>query len=167
MTLAELYERVLELPDYILNDDWLAIIVSGFQYENKIEQCSPFQECVEKVLPSIPSTKQELRTCMVEKKCVTFSPGGLFHKYHYSTWFEEPYYRKITMLSKLVKEKSEPYLIVRKSEYMLLFDERFINYGYNKQQWVENLRYVGYKFVQFKDTELIFLILCMIEWSPL
>lgn len=50
---------------------------------------------------------------------------------------------------------------------MLLFDERFINYGYNKQQWVENLRYVGYKFVQFKDTELIFLILCMIEWSPL
>ena len=81
------------------------------------------------------------------------------------------------MLSNLVKEKSEPYtsylcfksryLIVRKSEHMPLFDERFINYGYNKQQWVENLRYVGYKFVQFKDTELIFLILCMIEWSPL
>ena len=68
MILAELYERVLELPDYILNDDWLAIIVPGFQYENKIEQCSPFQECVEKysyslllimnrVIPSIPSTK--------------------------------------------------------------------------------------------------------------
>ena len=54
------------------------------------------------------------------------------------------------------------YLIVRKSEYMPLFDERFINYGYNKQQWVENLQYVGYKFAQFKDTELIFLILCMI-----
>ena len=68
MTLAELYERVLELPDYILNDDWLAIIVPGFQYENEFEQCSPFQECVEKysysllliknrVIPSIPSTK--------------------------------------------------------------------------------------------------------------
>ena len=92
MTLAELYERVLELPDYILNDDWLAIIVSGFQYENKIEQCSPFQECVEKysysllliknrVIPSIPSTKEELRKCMVEKKCTTFSQDGLFHVY--------------------------------------------------------------------------------------
>ena len=68
MTLAELYERVLELPDYILNDDWLAIIAPGFQYENEFEQCSPFQECVEKysyslllimnrVIPSIPSTK--------------------------------------------------------------------------------------------------------------
>ena len=76
------------------------------------------------------------------------------------------------MLSNLVKEKSEPYtpylcfksryLIVGKSEYMPLFDERFINYGYNKQQWVENLRYVGYKFAQFKDTELIFPILSMI-----
>lgn len=29
-----------------------------------------------------------------------------------------------------------------------MFDERFINYGYNKQQWVENLRYIGYKFAQ-------------------
>ena len=22
----------------------------------------------------------------------------------------------------------------------------FLNYGYNKQQWIENLRYIGYKF---------------------
>lgn len=31
---------------------------------------------------------------------------------------------------------------------MPLFDERFINYGFNKQQWVEHLRYKGYKFAQ-------------------
>ena len=29
---------------------------------------------------------------------------------------------------------------------MPLFDERFTDYGYNKQQWIENLRYIGYKF---------------------
>ena len=29
---------------------------------------------------------------------------------------------------------------------MPLFDESFLNYGYNKQQWIENLRYIGYKF---------------------
>ena len=40
------------------------------------------------------------------------------------------------------------YLIVRKSDHLPLFDERFINYGYNKQQWVEHLRYIGYKFAQ-------------------
>ena len=40
------------------------------------------------------------------------------------------------------------YMIVRKSDHLPLFDERFINYGYNKQQWVEHLRYIGYKFAQ-------------------
>ena len=38
----------MELPEYILSDDWLAIIVPGFQYQNKIANCSPFQECIEK-----------------------------------------------------------------------------------------------------------------------
>ena len=63
------------------------------------------------------------------------------------------------MLSNLVRDVSEPYkneptfyslryLIVRKSDHLPLFDERFINYGYNKQQWVEHLRYIGYKFAQ-------------------
>ena len=60
MTLAGLYKRVLELPDYILNDDWLAIIVPGFQYENKIEQCSPFQECVEKYSYSFALIKNKV-----------------------------------------------------------------------------------------------------------
>ena len=63
------------------------------------------------------------------------------------------------MLGNLVRDIFEPYenelcfysrryLIVRKSDHLPLFDERFINYGYNKQQWVEHLRYIGYKFAQ-------------------
>ena len=48
MLLVDLYNRILELPEYILSDDWLAIIVPGFQYQNKIANCSPFQECIEK-----------------------------------------------------------------------------------------------------------------------
>ena len=40
----------------------------------------------------------------------------------------------------------EPYLMVRRSLSLPLFDERFINYGYNKVQWVEHLRWIGYQF---------------------
>ena len=29
---------------------------------------------------------------------------------------------------------------------MPLFDERFINFGFNKIEWIETLRYTGYKF---------------------
>ena len=64
------------------------------------------------------------------------------------------------MLGNLVRDISEPYenelcfysrryLIVRKSDHLPLFDERFINYGYNKQQWVEHLRYIGYSLLNW------------------
>ena len=93
MVLVGLYNRILELPDYILDDEWLAIIVPGFQYINNIVNCSPFQECVEKfvityayisyrVLPNIPSTKVELKKCILEKKCHIFSHLTPFHVYH-------------------------------------------------------------------------------------
>ena len=40
----------------------------------------------------------------------------------------------------------EPYVMVRRTAFLPLFDERFINYGFNKVQWIENLRYFGYEF---------------------
>lgn len=40
----------------------------------------------------------------------------------------------------------EPYVMVRRTDVLPLFDERFINYGFNKVQWIENLRYLGYEF---------------------
>ena len=36
--------------------------------------------------------------------------------------------------------------MVRRSNHLPLFDERFINYGYNKVQWIEHLRWIGYQF---------------------
>ena len=38
------------------------------------------------------------------------------------------------------------YLILRKSAKLPAFDERLVNYGYNKVQWLEHLRYVGYRY---------------------
>lgn len=36
--------------------------------------------------------------------------------------------------------------MVKRTASLPLFDERFINYGFNKVQWIENLRYMGYEF---------------------
>ena len=41
--------------------------------------------------------------------------------------------------------------MVRKSLTMPMFDERFVNYGYNKVQWLEHLRFVGYDFQILTD----------------
>ena len=43
-------------------------------------------------------------------------------------------------------DTQEPYVMVRKVLAMPRFDERFVNYGYNKVQWVAHLRYAGYRF---------------------
>lgn len=37
----------------------------------------------------------------------------------------------------------EPYVMVRRTEQLPLFDERFINYGFNKVQWIEESEVSG------------------------
>ena len=45
-----------------------------------------------------------------------------------------------------VADFQEPYVLLRYDADTPLFDERFVNYGYNKVQWLEHLRYRGYAF---------------------
>jgi glycosyltransferase-like protein LARGE len=49
----------------------------------------------------------------------------------------------------LLNDNQEPYLIVKKSNSLPLFEERFVNYGFNKVEWITNLRYAGFKFYMF------------------
>ena len=36
--------------------------------------------------------------------------------------------------------------MVKKSPFLPSFDERFVNYAYNKVQWLEHLRWIGFDF---------------------
>ena len=38
------------------------------------------------------------------------------------------------------------YVMVRRSENTPLFDPRFVNYGYNKMELIQHLRYKGFRF---------------------
>ena len=49
-------------------------------------------------------------------------------------------------------ENTPLFVIVRKSEKLPRFDTRFVGYGFNRQQWILHLRYLGYKFVMMRDT---------------
>ena len=40
----------------------------------------------------------------------------------------------------------EPYVVVKLTDDLPRFDERFINYGKNKVQWIIHLRMAGYQF---------------------
>ena len=45
-----------------------------------------------------------------------------------------------------VADMQEPYVLLPRLNSTPLYDERFVNYGYNKVQWVAHLRYAGYRF---------------------
>ena len=45
----------------------------------------------------------------------------------------------------------EPYVLLRYDEKTPLFDERFVNYGYNKVQLFEHLRAAGFAFYIWND----------------
>lgn len=47
------------------------------------------------------------------------------------------------------------YLLVHKTENLPLYDERFVGYGWNKVQWIEHLRYIGYRFYVFNNGFII------------
>ena len=68
-----------------MNDDWLAIIVPGFEFLKKKGGCSSFQNCVEqyilrvgiawlRIIPSIPQTKNDLKKCIIAKNCKHSNP---------------------------------------------------------------------------------------------
>lgn len=47
------------------------------------------------------------------------------------------------------------YLLVQKMDSLPLYDERFVGYGWNKVQWIEHLRYIGYRFYVFNNGFII------------
>ena len=49
-------------------------------------------------------------------------------------------------------EVMDRYLLLKNRKDMLLFDERFVNYGCNKVQYVDLLRVSGYQFYLFTQT---------------
>ena len=46
-------------------------------------------------------------------------------------------------------------MLVQKNNELPLYDERFVGYGWNKVQWIEHLRQVGYRFYVFNDGFII------------
>lgn len=42
------------------------------------------------------------------------------------------------------------YVVVRRTASTPLFDTRFVDYGFNRQEWIQHLRYAGYEFKVFQ-----------------
>ena len=81
---------------------------------------------------------------MNKKACQTFRPGEHLHDYYRSDWFFTQ--SDLLDVSCLASDTQEPYMVVKRHPGLPRFNESFVNYAYNKVQWLEHLRYVGYRY---------------------
>ena len=52
----------------------------------------------------------------------------------------------VTEVPCMLNDIQEPYVFVKLTKKTPRFDERFVNYGKNKVQWITHLRLLGFKF---------------------
>ena len=82
---------------------------------------------------------------MTSRICLLQKASLYTHAYATKTW---PLWKSgsVAKLRCVMNDYQEPYVMLRRSPNTPLFDERFVNYGYNKVQWLEHLRYVGFDY---------------------
>ncbi|KAK8799725.1 hypothetical protein WA158_006273 [Blastocystis sp. Blastoise] len=141
-----LYDTLHELPDTEKENKKLAVIVPAFQYNKFRGVCRGFNDCPAAMSKRIPQNKTELNACLEIFHCETFRPKQHLHDYYFPDWYKPDYNKLLTQVTCFKGQRQEPYVVVRKHNRMPMFDERFMNYGYNKVQWLEHLRYIGYRF---------------------
>ena len=98
----------------------------------------------------IPAEKTHLQKCLRRKVCREFREGQNLHNYYFADWLNASFAQPLVKVRCFVKDKQEPwargrgvtgsYLIVRRSASLPRFDERFVNYGFNKIQYWDRLR---------------------------
>ncbi|KAK8799440.1 hypothetical protein WA158_005989 [Blastocystis sp. Blastoise] len=130
-----LYESLITLPASIINDDKMAVIVPAFEYNMTIP-CHSLEECVRVLSVSFPVNKTELIQCVDKEIC------HLLYLYLLPEWYST----NVNVSCTRVNCFPNKYIMVRKTASLPMFDPRFINYGKNKIQWIEELRYKGWTF---------------------
>ena len=158
-TVEHTYQTLLNLPPSYLNNSHFVTIVPAFSLSKKIlstSKCLCLRSCVKELhlmvfvmgraVKKYPETKKQLVSCMKTGGCTIFRPASLTHNYLPKKWTTLPASRQVVYVPCFKERFLEPYVMVKRSSSLPYFDERFINYGFNKVQWIENMRYLGYEF---------------------
>ena len=98
--------------------------------------------CHSRYASYFPKTKRDLHSCILDHRCQTFRPREWLHDYYPRGWFDSK--EPLMKLECLRSDTQEPYVVVKRSAMLPAFNESFVTYAYDKIQWLEHLRRLGY-----------------------
>ena len=103
-----------------------------------------------------PGSKAALERCVEAKTCCLQKPALYTHVLPFfcdqsqmfvnPSWFRLPRNESVMKVACIPNYEQEPYYVLRKTNATPRFDERFMDYGYNKMQHMRHLLYEGYRF---------------------
>ncbi|KNB44283.1 hypothetical protein JH06_3462 [Blastocystis sp. subtype 4] len=147
------YDALQSLPRDYMDSSKFATIVPLFTFHPSYfsKERFAFREGILKAKELLPKTKEELIREIKENHFVRCGEVAQNHQYLPPEWYNLKNQTKVLYLPCFHSLWLEPYIMLRSSSSLQLFDETFVNYGFNKVQWIETLRYSGYEFYVLND----------------
>lgn len=143
----ELYATIMALPTKYLSDPKLAVVVPAMQMGNS-DKCRDSAQCFSRFRGVTPRTKTQLLACMQSQQCSAFYSHRALET-HSSTdtarWlgYEHPIPYSIRCFQSV---RYEPYVVLQRGRDAPRYNEAFTGYGKNKIEYINHLRFSGYKF---------------------
>ena len=150
----DLCDSLMSLSPEILNSEKSLVIVAIFFYDLGVMllQCGSLSNCTKLYmfldslmcsgLQYFPSNRTVLRACIRARVCMSHKADVFTHGYTNRDWLNWNG-NSVMEMRCVLNDFQEPYVMLRRSPNTPLFDERFVNYGYNKVQLIEHLRYLS------------------------
>ena len=140
------YTEFSNLPVSILNSTRTAVIIPSVFIRSDLilSNCTTLLDCALKSSQVWPTTKEELEKCIRIQQCSMRKRKALQHMYVAPLWHRtKSPYLKMKCFANVFQE---PYVLLKYDEDMVLYDERFVDYGCNKVQLINLYRMMGYDF---------------------
>ncbi|KAK8823158.1 hypothetical protein WA538_002307, partial [Blastocystis sp. DL] len=142
---SNLRETFLSLPNFMLRDTNHALIVPLIEAPFRSILCSHWYECLSETETYTRLSKRDITWCLRFGGCKNLGNKG-FNKYSDLWWENLPIRNQSTPLFCWDNIYQEPLLIVAKTSQLPKFNPSFVDYGYNRVEWVSHLRLSGYRF---------------------
>ncbi|KNB43828.1 glycosyltransferase-like protein [Blastocystis sp. subtype 4] len=140
-----LYEGLSLISTFLLNQDRIAFVLPAFQFTPKKRAiCKEVENCFNSLSRYLPKDKPSLLRCMRNKVCQIANGFLPTHRFVDDDWWT--FSTSVQDLPCIPYAIMEPYTLLKRTESTPLYDDNFINYGYNKVQFIDELEYKGYIF---------------------